>query len=56
MHTETIEYNDGDTILEGYVAYDESLSGSRPAVLIAPDWTGRRDFATGKAEEIERLG
>ena len=56
MHTETIEYNDGDTILEGYVAYDESLSGSRPAVLIAHDWTGRRDFATGKAEEIARLG
>lgn len=56
MHTETIEYKDGDTILEGYVAYDESLSGSRPAVLIAHDWTGRRDFATGKAEEIARLG
>ena len=56
MHTETIEYNDGDTVLEGYIAYDESLSGSRPAVLIAHDWTGRRDFATGKAEEIARLG
>ncbi len=56
MLNETIEYNDGDTILEGYVAYDESLSGSRPAVLIAHDWTGRREFATGKADEIAKLG
>lgn len=56
MLNETIEYNDGDTILEGYVAYDESLSGSRPAVLIAHDWTGRGEFATGKADEIAKLG
>ena len=56
MHTETIEYNDGDTVLEGYVAYDGTLSGSRPAVLVAHDWTGRRDFATGKADEIAKLG
>ncbi len=56
MHTETIEYKDGDTLLEAYVAYDESISGPRPAVLIAHDWTGRRDFATSKADEMAALG
>lgn len=56
MQTQTIEYQDGDTILEGYIAWDDSISGPRPAVLVGHDWTGRRDFATGKAEEMARLG
>lgn len=56
MHTETIDYSDGDTQLEGFAAWDDSISGARPAVLVAHDWTGRRDFATGKAEEIAKLG
>lgn len=56
MHTETIEYKDGDTVLEGYLTYDESVSGPRPVVLVAHDWTGRRDFATSKADEMAKLG
>jgi dienelactone hydrolase len=56
MHTETIDYRDGDVQLEGYVAWDDSISGPRPAVLVAHDWTGRRDFATSKAEEMAKLG
>ncbi len=56
MHTEMMDYQDGDTPLEGYVAWDDSISGPRPAVLVAHDWTGRRDFAKSKAEEIASLG
>ena len=56
MHTETIEYKDGNTVLEGYLTYDESVSGPRPVVLVAHDWTGRRDFATSKADEMAKLG
>ena len=56
MHTETVDYQDGDTILEGYAVWDDSTTGPRPAVLVAHDWTGRRDFATGKAEEMAKLG
>jgi len=56
MHTENVEYRDGDVVLEGYLAYDESIKGPRPLVLVAHDWTGRRDFATAKAEEMARLG
>lgn len=56
MHTETIDYEDGGVQLEGYVAWDDSIKGPRPAVLVAHDWTGRRDFAKGKAEEMAKLG
>ena len=56
MTTQTIDYQDGDTQLEGYVSWDDSISGPRPAVLVAHDWTGRRDFATSKADEIAAMG
>lgn len=56
MKTKTIDYQDGDTTLEAYVAWDDSISGPRPAVLVAHDWSGRRDFATKKAEEMASLG
>lgn len=56
MHTETLEYQDGDTTLEAYVTWDDSIEGPRPGVLVAHDWTGRRDFATSKADEMAKLG
>jgi dienelactone hydrolase len=56
MITQTIDYKDGDTLLEGYVAYDDSIKGPRPAVLVAHDWSGRRDYATSKADEVARMG
>ena len=56
MYTQTIDYKDGDTLLEGYIAYDDSVKGPRPAVLVAHDWSGRRDYATSKAQEVARMG
>lgn len=56
MRTELIEYHDGETQLEAYVAWDDSIAGPRPGVLVAHDWTGRRDFATDKADEMAALG
>ena len=56
MITQTIDYKDGGTLLEGYVAYDDSIKGPRPAVLVAHDWSGRRDYATSKADEVARMG
>ena len=56
MHSETIDYQDGDTQLEAYVTWDDSISAPRAGVLVAHDWTGRRDFATSKADEMAALG
>lgn len=56
MYTGTLDYQDGDATLEAYIAYDDSVPGPKPTVLIAHDWTGRRDYATGKADEMAALG
>lgn len=55
MKSETLVYNDGATELEGYVAYEDT-NEQRPLVLIAHDWTGRREYACKAAEKIAALG
>ena len=33
-----VEYNHEGTVLEGYLAYDDSLRGKRPGVLVVHEW------------------
>src|SRR4051812_34703290 len=56
MHTQTIEYKDGDTVLEGFSAYDASIQGKRPAVLIVHQWKGLTDYEKKRAEMLAKLG
>ncbi len=55
MITKTLDYNDGDTVLEAYVAYEESET-QKPLVLVAHDWTGRREYPCRAAERLAELG
>ena len=34
IKTQWVDYKDGDTALQGYLAYDDSLTGKRPGVLL----------------------
>jgi len=54
--TKTIEYKQGDTILAGHLAYDDSLSGQRPGVLIVHQWLGVTDYEKQRAEQLAALG
>ena len=56
LKTKKIDYYDGNTLLEGYYAFDDSKPGKKPAVLVAPDWSGKNDFACQKAEQLAELG
>ncbi|MEZ0174026.1 MAG: dienelactone hydrolase family protein [Candidatus Reddybacter sp.] len=51
-----VEYKDGDTLLEGYLAYDDAISGPRPCVIIAHTWAGRSDFECQQADKLAALG
>ena len=55
MITQALDYSDGDTELEAYMAFEEAGT-QKPLVLIAHDWTGRREFATQAAERIAVMG
>jgi dienelactone hydrolase len=56
MVTRTVEYNHGDVKLEGYLAYDNSLSGQRPGVLVVHEWKGLNDYAKMRTEKLAELG
>ncbi|HMO66059.1 MAG TPA: dienelactone hydrolase family protein, partial [Verrucomicrobiota bacterium] len=49
-------YHDGDTKLEGWVAYDDAKSGPRPAVLVVHQWKGLGDYEKKRAEMLAKLG
>ena len=56
IKTEVVEYKDGDTVLEGFVAYDDAKTGRRPGVLVVHDWTGLGDYAQRRAKMLAELG
>ena len=54
--TESIEYRDGDTLLEGYLAYPAGLKEPRPGVLVFHEWWGLNDYARARARQLAKLG
>ena len=52
----TINYLDGEILLEGFFAYDDTIEGSRPTVLIAHAWGGRDEFVAQKAIKLAKMG
>ena len=54
--TKTVDYRQGDTALEGYLAYDDSAKGKRPGVLVIHEWTGLGPYEKKRAEQLAALG
>ena len=56
LRTETIDYQHNGINLEGLLAWDDALEGTRPGILVSHAWAGRSEFEDGKARELARLG
>jgi dienelactone hydrolase len=54
--TRTIEYRQGDTVLEGYLAYDAAGPARKPGVVVFHQWMGLTGHERGRAEALARLG
>ncbi len=54
--TRNVDYRDGATTLQGYVAYDDAFKGKRPGVLIAHQWMGLSDYEKRRARMLAQLG
>jgi dienelactone hydrolase len=54
--TRTVDYFHAGARCEGLLAFDDSLPGSLPGVLIAPTWAGRDDFVENKARQLAEAG
>ena len=56
VRTQTVEYKHGNTILEGYLAYDDEVKTQRPGVLVVHEWTGIGPYVKERAEQLASLG
>jgi dienelactone hydrolase len=54
--TRTVEYRQGETVLEGYLAYDDAVSGKRPGVLVVHEWTGLGPYVKKRVEQLAGMG
>ncbi len=51
-----VEYTESGTTLKGYLAYDNSIEGKRPGVLVVHEWWGHNDYARKRADMLAEMG
>jgi dienelactone hydrolase len=51
-----VAYEQGGVQLEGYLAYDDAVTGKRPGVIVVHEWWGLNEYARGRADQLARLG
>jgi len=56
VKTRLVEYKQGDTLLEGYLAWDDAKNGDRPGVLVVHEWTGINAHIRQRTEALAKLG
>jgi dienelactone hydrolase len=56
VFTQVVEYEEGGTALEGYLAYDDASQEKRPGVLVFHEWKGLGPYAMKRAEQLAQLG
>ncbi len=56
VHTESVEYKQGETVLQGFLAYDDATTTPRPGILLIHDWMGVSDYAMSRAKQLAEIG
>lgn len=53
---EQITYKSDDFSMQGYLAYDDTISGKRPGILVVHEWWGQNEYARERARMLAELG
>ncbi len=56
VQTKEIDYSSGGTTLKGYLAWDDSVKGKRPGILVVHEWWGHNEHARERARMLAELG
>jgi dienelactone hydrolase len=56
VQTKEIEYREGDTTLQGFLAWDDAAKGKRPGVLVIHEWWGHNEHARAQARRLAEAG
>ena len=54
--TKEITYEVDGEPFTGYLAYDGTVEGKRPGVLVVHEWWGHNEYARARAEQLARMG
>ncbi len=54
--TQEVSYEVGGVKLKGFMAYDETLPGKRPGVLVVHEWWGHNDYVRTRARMLAQMG
>lgn len=56
VKTQEFEYQQGDTTLQGFIAWDDARKGKRPGVLVVHEWWGHNPHARNQAIRLAEAG
>jgi len=56
MVSKPVQYTHEGTVLEGYLAYDDSAMEKRPGVLVVHEWWGLNDYVRSRVDKLAQLG
>lgn len=56
VQTREIEYKQGDTVLQGFLAWDDAAPGKRPGLLVIHEWWGHNQHARNQAVRLAQAG
>jgi hypothetical protein len=56
MQIQALEYRDGTTLLEGYLAQNDRIVDKRPGILVVPEWYEVADHAKTRCRMLAELG
>jgi dienelactone hydrolase len=56
VQTREIEYRQGDTVLKGFIAWNDAARGRRPGVLVVHEWWGLNEHARHQARRLAEAG
>lgn len=56
MKSEVIEYSVGGKPFEGYLAWDDSIEGPRPGIILVHEWWGHNEFTRKEADKLAAEG
>jgi dienelactone hydrolase len=54
--SQPLSYTHDGVSLEGYLAYDDAVSGKAPGILVVHEWWGLNDYVRSRAEQLARMG
>ena len=51
-----VSYKAGETVMKGFLAFDDAVKGKRAGVLVVPEWWGANDYARKRARILASEG